>query len=683
MQRSLRRPRPTLSSLVPGTFLVALAAVLVAGCASTSRRETPKVTLEFEKYTLPNGLDVILRKDSRLPIVGVNLWYHVGPANETAGRTGFAHLFEHMMFQGSGHVGPDRYFAYLEGAGASFVNGTTDFDRTNYMEDLPSNQLELALWLESDRMGFLLDQLDQAMLSNQQDVVRNERRQSIENAPYVLAEESMYQLLFPSGHPYHAMVIGSHQDIQAAKLEDVRDFFSRYYAPNNASLAIVGDIDVAKTKALVEKYFGSIPRGADVPAVQVETPPVTEERRTAVTDRVELPRVYMAWLTPTIFKPGDAEADFAARILGQGKASRLYKSLVYDKKIAQDVSAVQQSLTLGSVFQITATAKPGHTAEELEQAIQHEVDSLAAAGPSADELGAARNTIHASIIKSLEQIGSFGGVADRLNYYNHHLEDPGYLNRDLERYSNVTTDGVKKLVADHLGATKRVVVHCNPGEKVIPEGPPTPPPPAATAAAVASQEPWRNQVPKPGELSTAPLPSARQFKLANGLTVFLVESHDLPVVSASLVLRSGGAADPPHQPGLAGFTMAMLDEGTSRRDALTIARDLEAIGASLGTDVSKDGASVSAQSLKPHAKDALQIMADVALTPTFPENEVERVRNDRLTSVQQDRDSPTRIAYKLLWREMYGETHPYNHLVIGSEAALRQISRADLEAFYK
>src|SRR5216684_5507450 len=248
----------------PSRALAAFTLLLIFGavaCTSTPVAEAPGTTqaadvpkIQFEKYTLPNGLEVILSQDRRLPIVAVNLWYHVGPANETAGRTGFAHLFEHMMFQGSGHVGDDQHFKLLEGAGASVINGTTDFDRTNYMEDIPSNQLELALWLESDRMGFLLDRLDQPKLSNQQDVVRNERRQSVENQPYGLVEEELFHQLFPQGHPYYASVIGSHADIQAAKLEDVKDFFRRYYAPNNASLAIVGDIDLARAKALVEKY---------------------------------------------------------------------------------------------------------------------------------------------------------------------------------------------------------------------------------------------------------------------------------------------------------------------------------------------------------------------------------------------------------------------------------------------
>jgi zinc protease len=339
-------------------LLVVLTSVLTLGAQAPSG-DIPK--LDIEKYTLPNGLEVILSEDHRVPLVGVDIWYHVGPAHEAPGRTGFAHLFEHMMFQGSKHIESDAHFKLLAGAGASGVNGTTGFDRTNYFETMPSNQLELALWLESDRMGYLLETVDQAKLSNQQDVVRNERRQSTENRPYGIVEETMFKTLFPAGHPYHGVVIGSHADIQAAKLDDVREFFRQYYAPNNATLAIAGDIDKAATKKLIEKYFGSLKRGPAVPPVKIQTPVIASERRVVVEDRVELPRLYMAWITPPFFKEGDADADIAGSILGQGRVSRLYKKLEYEKQIAQNVTAYQYSTLHGSVFGIEATARPGHT----------------------------------------------------------------------------------------------------------------------------------------------------------------------------------------------------------------------------------------------------------------------------------------------------------------------------------
>src|SRR5688572_33107144 len=336
----------TRRAFVPMLLVLGLA---VAGLNASLAQNRPATAndiprLQFEKYTLPNGLEVILSQDRRLPMVAVNLWYHVGPANEEPGRTGFAHLFEHMMFQSSKHVPPDSHIRLLEAAGASDLNGTTDYDRTNYFETVPSNQVELALWLESDRMGYLLDKVDQPALSNQQDVVRNERRQSVENEPYGLAEETLTQSLFPAGHPYYGNVIGSHEDIQAAKLDDVKNFFKQYYAPNNASLAIVGDFEPAQMKALVQKYFGTLKRGPAVPPITADTPKITSERRKVVNARVELPRVYMAWLTSPILKPGDADADIAATILGGGRSSRLYKKLVYEKQIAQDVTAQQYSL---------------------------------------------------------------------------------------------------------------------------------------------------------------------------------------------------------------------------------------------------------------------------------------------------------------------------------------------------
>jgi zinc protease len=639
--------------------------------------------MQFEKYTLPNGLEVILHRDARLPIVAVNLWYHVGPADESDGRTGFAHLFEHMMFQGSAHIPPEAHFRLLEGAGASLVNGTTDFDRTNYLEDLPSNQLELALWLESDRMGFLLERLDQAMLSNQQDVVRNERRQSVENAPYGLVEEEVWHHLFPPGHPYYASVIGSHEDIQAARLEDVHDFFRSFYAPNNASLSIAGDFEPAQARVLVEKYFGSLPCGPEtVPPRRVETPPIREERRATVTDRVELPRLYMAWHSPRAFQPGDADAAVAARILGGGKASRLYERLVYAAKIAQSVNAMQQSLALASVFQIVATAKPGHSAEEMERMIDEEIDRFAAEGPTEAEMEAARCSIRASLLMSLENLGGFGGIADRLNRYNHYLGDPGYLERDLARFAATTAQGVRHAVAEHLRRDRRVVVHGIPGEKRLPPDPPTLPPPPEVEVEIAPREAWRTEMPRPVALRAPDLPEPKRFQLANGLEVYLLETRAAPVVTAYLVSRAGSAADPAGLPGVAGFTAAMLDEGTDTRDALGLARDLEAIGADLYTGAGHDGMYVWARSLAEQTPRSLELFADVALRPSFPEHEVERVRHDRITALLQWRDSPSQIASRVMYENLYGALHPYGHLALGTEETVPRIERADLVRYY-
>ena len=641
--------------------------------------------LKFEKFTLANGLEVILSEDHRLPLVAVNLWYHVGPANEEPGRTGFAHLFEHMMFQGSKHVPGDSHFRLLEGAGGSDLNGTTDFDRTNYFETVPANQLELALWLESDRMGYLLETVDQAKLTNQQDVVRNERRQSVENQPYGIVEEALFHQLFPPNHPYYASVIGSHADIQAAKLEDVRNFFRLYYAPNNASLAIVGDFDPAATRKLVEKYFGSLKRGNPVPKINVQTPPITAERRAVVKDRVELPRVYMAWITSPIFKPGDADLDLAAIVLGGGKSSRLYKTLVYEKQIAQDVSAQQYSLVLGSVFQIQATARPGHTADEIEKAIEAELVRFRESGPDAKEVDQARNITETRIIQRLETLGGFGGVADRLNQYNHYLGTPDYLAQDLARYRQVTATSIKAFAEQQLRSNARVVVHGVAGEPDLGAPVPTPPAPATQTGVVESSnpdEPWRKEPPKPAAAKPPQLPVPISFKLANGFTVLVNERPGLPIVSALLILKTGSDTNPVDKPGLANFTAAMLDEGTMTRNALQIADEVAQLGGSLGTGSSMDSTQVTASSLKRTFPALLDLIADVARRPSFPADEIERQRASRLASLVQQRENPSAAANAAMSAALYGLRHAYGFTELGTEASNRVMTRDDLQKFW-
>jgi zinc protease len=672
----------TLSSLVFAAALSALAVSLTAQNRSSAAADIPKI--QIEKYTLPNGLDVILSEDHRLPLAAVNLWYHVGPSNEAAGRTGFAHLFEHMMFQCSKHVPCDSHIRLLEAAGASDLNGTTDYDRTNYFETVPSNELDLALWLESDRMGYLLDKVDQPALSNQQDVVRNERRQSVENQPYGLAEEALVQALFPRTHPYYGNVIGSHEDIQAAKLDDVKNFFKQYYAPNNASLVIIGDIDRARTKTLVQKYFGTLKRGPAVPPINADTPKITAERRLVVPARVELPRVYMAWVTSPIFKPGDAEADMTAEILGGGRSSRLYKKLVYEKQIAQTVTAQQYSLILGSIFQIEATARPGHTVDELEKAIDEELAGLRATPPPAREVEQARNTIETNIVGSLERPG---GVANRLNSYNHFLGTPDYLQKDIERYRGVTAASIQTFARNQLPGSARVVLHAIPGTPAPVPPVATPPAPqsaqGAGAEAINADEPWRNEMPKAGTATTLRLPTPQSVTLANGLTVLLSERPGMPIVAANLVLKTGSDANPLDKPGLANFVAAMLDEGTTTRNALQIADDLSQLGASLNTNSSMDATTISARSLSKNFAATLDILADVALHPSFPAAEVDRQRASRLAQLVQQRDNPAQVAAQVTAAALYGTRHPYGYSEVGTEAAVKGITRDDMQAFWK
>jgi zinc protease len=672
-------------------FLTALMAVGAPAQTPKPQEQAkaPLPQIKYEKITLKNGLDVILYEDHRLPLVAVNLWYHVGPANERPGLTGFAHLFEHMMFEGSQHVGPKAHFRYLEGAGASDINGTTDFDRTNYFETLPSNQLELALWLESDRMGYLLGTLDREKLANQRDVVRNERRQSVENAPYGLVEEQLYHQLFPKTHPYYADVIGSHEDVEAARLNDVRQFFRQYYTPNNASLAITGDIDSAKTKTLVEKYFGTIPAGPPVPKITAATPPITSERQTVVTDQVELPRLYMAWLTPPIYKPGDAECDLLAQLLGGGKSSRLYKSLVYDKQIAQDVHVQNQNLLLGSIFEIQATAKPGVKAEDLEKAINDELAKLRTEGPSQVELQRARNVIETRIIRGLERLGGFGGVADRLNQYNHYLGDPGYLPKDIARYNDATVADLKRVASAELQPNARAVVFGVPGKKVIDDPPRTKEEQESEAketSAVAStmpDEPWRKTAPQPGPPSSLSLPVPTSFKLSDGMTVLLAEQHKLPVVAAHLVVLTGSDANPVNKPGLASFTAAMLTEGTNRRSAPQIADDAAQIGTSISSSSTSDFSAVSIRVLKQNVAPALDLLSDVSLNPKFDPAEIERIRKQRQTDILQIKDEPVRLAIGAFLKEVYGPGHPYGYREVGTAQSNAAITREDMVNFWK
>ena len=599
-----------------GCFLVFGITLTGVATAAPPDKASNWPQIKYEKYKLKNGLEVILSEDHRLPLVAVNLWYHVGPMEEKPGRTGFAHLFEHMMFQGSKNVGEKAHFKYLEAAGATDINGTTDYDRTNYYETVPSNQLDLALWLESDRMGFLLETLDGPKLANQRDVVRNERRQTTENAPYGLPEEIMTQALYPAPHPYHGVVIGSHADIEAAKLDDVREFFRQYYTPNNASIAIVGDFDPATIKQMVEKYFGPIPSGPPVPPVDVKTQPITHETRLSVTDEVELPRVYMLWLTPPFYTPGDADADMVAHVLGGGKSSRLYEKLVYEQQIAQDVDAQRYALKLGSMFYVQVTCKPGVTPERVEKAINEELAALRKDGPTAQEVEQARNSIQSAMVFRLERMG---GVANLLNQYNQFLGDPGKLDWDLMRYDEVTGASMKKFIDTTLTDNSRVVVDVTKGKKTIDDPPQNKE--AEKASSVASldipgQE-WRKTAPAPGPMSKISLPVPKQVTLSNGMTILLTEQHNLPVVAAKVVVIGGGGDNPAGKPGLAGFTARMLTEGTKNRSALKIADNMAQIGARLESFSDADSSTVATEVLKRNLSADFDVVSDVVLHPAF------------------------------------------------------------------
>jgi zinc protease len=421
--------------------------------------------IPFTHHRLDNGLDVILHEDRDCPIVAVNVWYHVGSKNERPGRTGFAHLFEHLMFEGSQHY--DRgYFQPLQEAGAS-LNGSTNADRTNYWEVVPRNALELALWMESDRMGYLLPALTVQKFENQRDVVLNERRQNYENRPYGLASMAVVASLYPPDHPYHWLTIGAAEDIRAADLDEVRRFFQTYYRPRNASLALAGDFDSSEALRMVTDYFGPLEAGDEPPPVVVPEPnPAAGERRLLLEDRVELPRLYMAWHSPAMFAADDAELDMVAEVLASGKTSRLYRSLVFEERLATEIAASQNSRELGGFFQIVATAAPGHTLAELEQAIERQLETFVADGPTPAEMERCLAQAEAHFVYRLQTVGGFGGKSDQLNAYNIFVGEPGYFQADLARYHAVTPAGMQRAARERLRRDARVLLSVVPRGRV-------------------------------------------------------------------------------------------------------------------------------------------------------------------------------------------------------------------------
>jgi zinc protease len=444
---------------VRSLFVLALALVALHAAAQAPA----PLAVPYRQFQLANGLNVILHRDTTVPIVAVNVWYHVGSANEKIGRTGFAHLFEHLMFEGSKNVPEGAFDTLLETAGGD-NNGSTTNDRTNYVIDVPANALELALFLESDRMAYLLDKATPDVVDGQRDVVKNERRQSYENRPYGMAELALDETLWPEGHPYHWPTIGYMEDLTAASYEDVVAFFKTYYAPNNASLVVAGDIDLDKTQALVEKWFAEVPRGAEVAPVGAPSARLTGVTRRTLKDRVGLPRLYLAWLTPRHFAPGDAALDVVSAVLSGGKNSRLYKRLVYDLQIAQDVAAFQQSAALGSQYEIIATARPGHTAAELLAVIDEELARLQREPPEAREVERALNQIEASFYRGMESVGGFGGKADQLNAYYAAGGGPDYFAEDLARYLSLSPADVQAAAMEWLPLGRRVELVVEPEE---------------------------------------------------------------------------------------------------------------------------------------------------------------------------------------------------------------------------
>lgn len=619
--------------------------------------------IAFEKFTLSNGLEVILHEDHTVPVTSVNVWYHVGSQNEEADRTGFAHLFEHIMFKGSKHHNRE-YFMPLQEVGAS-VNGSTTNDRTNYYENVPAEYLELALWLESDRMGYLLDALDQTSFDVERDVVKNERRQSYENRPYGLAGQEIRKALYPPNHPYHWQTIGSQEHLDAASLDDVKAFFRRFYNPNNASLAIAGDIDPAETKALVQKYFGDLPPGPPLPRIQRWLPRLDDEVRLELEDRVQLQRIYFAWVGPPRFDPDQAPLDILVSILGEGHTARLYRTLVYDKQLAREVNAHYGAMEIAGELRLDASVTPGGSVEAVERALLSEVERMQDEPPTAEEIERAMNRLEARRVRALESVGGFGGRANLLNHYNVFAGDPGRLNEDFERYAQVTPADVQRVARTYFGSGRvRLVV--SPAEAVAP----------------AATQIDRTQQPGPGRVRSFRPPVPERLKLSNGLDLLVVERCEVPTIAAAVYFPGGAVTDPADRPGLASLTARLLTEGTRSRDSMRIADESEFIAARLSVSTHRESVLASTEVLTQHWPKALDLLADVLANPVYPEREVERIRKERITDLRRLKDDASAIADRVANGTLYGRETPQGHPSSGRESTIAEITRDELIAHH-
>lgn len=654
--------------------------------------------LTFERYHLDNGLEVLLHRDAEVPIVHLEVWYKVGSKDEAPGKTGLAHLVEHMMFEGSKHIGEGGFFKYLSEAGASAHNGATDTDHTRYYETLPASQLERGLWLESSRMGFLLDRPNLAnALARQRDVVKNERRQEVENVPLGGLDRMEREALFPPGHPYRHEVVGSMADLQAASVGDLRDFFNRYYTPNNAVLLVAGDFDSLATKALIQKYFGPIVAGPALPRPTVPPIPLAQaERRIDMEARISLPEGCMAWNTVAVFQPGDAEMDMLATILAGDRTSRLYNRLVYQLKIAESVSATHTSRVLGGTLEITYTAMKGHSLGEIESVIDDELRRLQSQPPTADEVERARNQIETDSLAGLEGLAGLGG---RLLYYDIFAGNPGYLSQDLQRYDRASSESLAAWAKRILTKAGRVTVDVAPYAKAPIMGrlakavsfdesnPSSVLPgqkdwPTTVAARISPDAPFRWSFPPVRATRPFRVPTVKRFRLANGLAVILAESHKLPLVSVNLTLKSGNGANPPGKAGLASLVAEMLDEGTRNRTATQIAKQIAQLGASLTTDAWWDTSIVSLSCLASNLARALPIWSDVLLDPVFADADRARVIENWLSFLADQHDSPAAVADRVFARVLWGDHDAFAWPLLGTAASLKGIRREDLKAFY-
>jgi zinc protease len=674
----MRRIIPVAPLLVAAAFTLAACGGMRLGNATVSMEpydddEAPsgapplsQIDIPYEKHVLPNGLTVIIHEDHKAPVAAVNLWYHVGSKDEKPGKTGFAHLFEHLMFNGSENFN-DEFFRPLEKVGATKVNGTTWLDRTNYFQNVPTPAIDLALWLESDRMGHLLGVIDQKKLDEQRGVVQNEKRQG-ENQPYGKVYELIAASTYPAGHPYSWTTIGSMEDLNAASLADVKEWFSQYYGAANVTLVIAGDVQPAEVLKRVEHYFGDIPAGPPLRRHQEWIAKMTGERRATLQDRVPQARLLKVWNVPGITQRDFSLLDLYADVLAGGKNSRLYKRLVYQDQVATAVSAGLGPFEIGSQLTVDVMAKPGVGLDAIEKLVNEEMARLLREGPSAAELDRIKTSRYAAAVRGLERVDGFGGKSHILAESQVYGGTPDFYKQRL-RWQELATRADLRQAAGRWLTDGAFVLHVVPA-------------PERTVAKAGAD---RSRLPATGAPPELKLPPLQRDTLSNGLKIALAERHNAPIVQMNLIVDAGLSADTADQAGTAKFALNMLDEGTTTRDSLEISARLEELGANLSTGSIQDSSFVNLSAIKGKLADSVELFADVVLRPSFPEKDFARLKAIRLADIQQDKASPDGIAFRNYRRLLFGEGHAYSNAGSGNgtEATVGALTPDKLRAFHK
>ena len=624
------------------------------------------VDIPYDRFVLDNGLRVIVHEDRKAPIVAVSVWFHVGSKDEKPGKTGFAHLFEHLMFNGSENY-DDEYFGPFEEVGATGMNGTTWFDRTNYFETVPTPALEMALWMESDRMGHLLGAVTQEKLDNQRGVVQNEKRQG-DNQPYGKVEYRELAGLFPEGHPYRWSTIGSMEDLDAASLEDVHEWFKERYGAANTVLVLAGDINTAEARPLVEKYFGSIDSGPPLTRLKEFIPERTSNTHEQMHESVPQARIYRSWVVPGRTHRARTNLGLAASVLGRGKNSRLYQALVYKNQLAVSVSVGVEQHELASIFRITATLKEGVDVEAVNDIIDSEINKFLKSGPTRDELERVQIGINAAFVRGVEQIGGFGGKAAVLAQGELYAGDPNFFRTRLD-WINAATP------ADVLQTSKTWLTKGYHQIDVIPF-------PSYTASATDAD---RSALPVVGSTPDLTFPDVQRGQLSNGLKIVLAERSTVPVVNVAIQFDAGYAADSGRKLGSAAFTLAMMDEGTKKRSALEISAEAEALGANIGAGSNLDMSTVRLSALKNQLGPSLSLFADIVRNPAFEQDEIDRLRPRVLAGIEQEKNQPVGIALRTLPPLLYGDNHAYGIPFTGSGTAesVAALTRDDMVQFQR